>query len=460
MERRLGVGEKYWYMADRAAPGNGVALVRLRGPFTHEVLRGALDAAQRRHPLLGVHVERRADGPWFVSEGTRRVPIEVLERRGDQDWQPLAEREVHLSFATELDPLLRVILLRDDERSDVLFTFGHIVGDITSLIAFLLDVLRFATDVAEGREPEVKPLPERPASEELLPPQFDGEEGRQRRREILKAFAQVATRKPQKLKPDAKVPPAARRTKMLERRLSSEVSTGLQERCQAIGISPHGAIVAAALTAIAADIERGRRRRRGGKAPKQMTLGCQQSVNFRRQLRPRVRNSEIGLYGSGVVTWHGVGGGREPWDLAPEITRSFQDAVDRGEHLVLFPLLARVDRLLGRGKDDPQRYLRFMTAFNGAALFATMAGGVPEIDVVGPFEVELITGAAALSWLGSFAVGAPMAGDEVVVGFAHAEPTVSAEHAGRLADATVAILAEMAVSGPVPVSSRPMFNAL
>lgn len=435
MNRPLGTGEKWWWMADRAAPGHVVVVFRVRGPLEPDTLRRALRAAQDRHPLLGAHVATDGGVPRFVTDGTADIPVIVEEGELGDRWTEVAEAEVHRPFEGERHAHARAIVYQGGEHAEVVLVFGHVLGDAISLWSILLDILRFAAEIAEGREPEVRRLPERPSVDDMLPPQFKGREGLRMLGRATRGVMKTAAQRPKKLKPDVEAPVDQRRTRLIFRTLDEEVGRAIQERADQEATGVHGAIAAATLKALAADIGRGRK----------TTVAAQQTVNLRKMLRPRIPNKEIGVYGTAVVTAHRVDASTELWGLAREVTNGYRTAVSNGEHLGGLPLLKMAGRRYDRAGDQaPQRYLKAMTRASVATLFMTIVPPAPSRDfAIGPFEVDQMRGAGALGWFGEFGVAAPSGGEVLDVGFAYAEPAISRERAERLVDEAVANLERM-----------------
>jgi hypothetical protein len=133
-------------------PYNMVVAVQLRGEVTPDRLRGALDKAQRRHPLLQVNTELGPTGlPWFSSDGVGAIPLTVVDPSEPDAAHRLADAELRATFARDDArrprlPLLRVWLLlpRDPTRpADVVFTAQHVIADGLSMVFLVRDLLRF-----------------------------------------------------------------------------------------------------------------------------------------------------------------------------------------------------------------------------------------------------------------------------------------------------------------------------
>lgn len=142
MKRKLLFGERI-LLGDGTEPFNVVIAFRLRGIFTLENIQHALSRLQGKHPWLRAlihHDENKV--PWFeVLEKNVPIPIRIVSRRGDDDWQEESRREWETLFKYGEQPLLRFIWIRGEEVSDMLFSFHHCLCDGGSALAFLYEFL-------------------------------------------------------------------------------------------------------------------------------------------------------------------------------------------------------------------------------------------------------------------------------------------------------------------------------
>ncbi|MDN5394954.1 MAG: condensation domain-containing protein [Chryseobacterium sp.] len=142
MKRKLLFGERI-LLGDGTEPFNVVIAFRLRGTFKKEEIQHALSRLQGKHPWLRAlihHDENKV--PWFeVLEKNVPIPIRIVSRRGDDDWQEESRREWETLFKYGEQPLLRFIWIRGEEVSDMLFSFHHCLCDGGSALAFLYEFL-------------------------------------------------------------------------------------------------------------------------------------------------------------------------------------------------------------------------------------------------------------------------------------------------------------------------------
>ncbi|MGO3807556.1 MAG: condensation domain-containing protein [Sphingobacterium sp.] len=147
MNRRLLFGERMLLGEDKE-PFHAVIPFRLRGSFTGQAIRRALEQLQDKHPLLQALIAHdKENAPWFnVSELTVPIPIRVLEREGEDHWQEESKREWNTPFNYQQQPLIRFVWIKGDDVSDMLFVFHHCLCDGGSAMVLLDEFLRLLDD--------------------------------------------------------------------------------------------------------------------------------------------------------------------------------------------------------------------------------------------------------------------------------------------------------------------------
>lgn len=87
MQRKMMFFERLMYV-DGHTPVNCVIPARIRGTVFQDNLRLALTKVQAKHPLLRTNVAEQDGLPSFVFHpDPPRIPLRVVERRGDEDWR-------------------------------------------------------------------------------------------------------------------------------------------------------------------------------------------------------------------------------------------------------------------------------------------------------------------------------------------------------------------------------------
>lgn len=143
MKRRLLFGERM-LLGDGTEPFNAVIPFRLRGTFKEEQIQHALGQIQAKHPWLRALITYNDQNiPWFeVPEPSLPVPVRLVPRKGEDDWQEESKKEWHTIFNYGELPLIRFVWIRGEEVSDMLFVFHHCLCDGGSAMAFLYEFLQ------------------------------------------------------------------------------------------------------------------------------------------------------------------------------------------------------------------------------------------------------------------------------------------------------------------------------
>ncbi|MCX6653772.1 MAG: hypothetical protein NTY03_01490, partial [Candidatus Bathyarchaeota archaeon] len=104
------------------APGANLSVVaRIRGEIAQDKLRAALTKLRQMHPLLGVRVVLDShQEAWFSSDGVTEPQLKVIPRDSDDQWMKAVQEEHNIAFDFEKGPLIRFILLKSAELSDLI----------------------------------------------------------------------------------------------------------------------------------------------------------------------------------------------------------------------------------------------------------------------------------------------------------------------------------------------------
>ena len=221
--RPLSTLERALWLHDQVEPSHFSVSGLIEGATTVEEWRTALASLQQRHPLFRVSIQTDENGvPFFREETGGPIPLRIVQGNTKQQ----LEREIALEISTPFlsswrAPLVRAAVLHDKNRSIVILTAHHSIGDGISLAYAIRDLLLALAGNA------LKPLPVSPSHEELLGIVEDPAESRSSgvagsvKPEFFKLFPRVAS--------------------IL---LSSKLTSGLRERAQLEGTSVHAALLA------------------------------------------------------------------------------------------------------------------------------------------------------------------------------------------------------------------------
>ncbi|MCU1261293.1 MAG: condensation domain protein [Bryobacterales bacterium] len=127
---------------DGRTPFTAVFTIKLAGTLDEGRLRQALARMQAKHPLLRCVVEETAGGPRFVLlDRPAPIPLRIVERGGEDDWQTEARREWVTPFDAGREPLVRLVWLRAGEVNELLLVGHHCICDGYSGINLMRECL-------------------------------------------------------------------------------------------------------------------------------------------------------------------------------------------------------------------------------------------------------------------------------------------------------------------------------
>lgn len=178
MERQLGIFETAETLTDAYAPFNVVGVIEFESGISTKGLRTALDRAQRRHPLLRARIRRHRGAFHYDLDEVPPIPLEIIDRTGEDQWRRIAETELNRAFDIETGPLMRCSLLvgkSGTTASELVVSFLHTIIDGNSAINLVREILESWDAVATGRdlgEPRVLEL--LPPVEAFFPPAYRG----------------------------------------------------------------------------------------------------------------------------------------------------------------------------------------------------------------------------------------------------------------------------------------------
>lgn len=167
MQRPLSQMERLIWKIAKHIQSTGGTTVRISGNFSVAELKAALTRVKARHPWLSSRVcDLHGCSACFDNEGVPDFTVRVIEGAGDEDWRTVIAEECERPFALEVGPLVRFVLLRSAQFSDLVMVADHLLSDAFSHIVIFRDLLQ---QLGEPGVP-IAPLPPAPLMEALLPP--------------------------------------------------------------------------------------------------------------------------------------------------------------------------------------------------------------------------------------------------------------------------------------------------
>ena len=145
---------------------NFALTARLQGAVTPEQIRVALDKVQFRYPPLSMRLAQESNRcVYLVPDARLKIPIRIVGRQHSEQWLGEVTTELGLAFDLVNDPPLRLVWLRGQRTSEMIFVCPHVLADGLSVVYLIRDFLKFLDDP----EADVKPMPLTSPMSELLP---------------------------------------------------------------------------------------------------------------------------------------------------------------------------------------------------------------------------------------------------------------------------------------------------
>src|SRR5260370_4981139 len=155
--RDVGPSDAYFWLSNENSWKHFVVAAQITGETTTASWRTALDAVQRRHPLLGVCIDADDGGaPYFRLLPELRIPLQIVPGDALQGWEDEMGQELSTPFPLEDALLVRAVLLHEAHRATILLTVHHSIADGLSLAL----IVRYILEALSGNPLQALPLPQ------------------------------------------------------------------------------------------------------------------------------------------------------------------------------------------------------------------------------------------------------------------------------------------------------------
>ena len=164
--QKLRGGQFAVWLASEYQSINFALTVRVQGAITPEQFRSALEKLRIKYRPLSMRMATESDrSVYLIPDSSLKIPIRIVERKQSEQW--VAEVAVELGLAFDLlhDPPIRLVWLRGEKVSEIVFVCPHVLADGLAVVYLIRDFLEFLGDPDAGAEP----MPLTPAMSELLP---------------------------------------------------------------------------------------------------------------------------------------------------------------------------------------------------------------------------------------------------------------------------------------------------
>ena len=356
-----------------------VVVGKIKGFLDPEVLRRSLLFVQLRHPLLNSHIVGPLDHLMFKTEGTEKIPLEVILNSEPEYWQTIFVNELNTKLENK-KVLLRATLIKPTEKSTtnyLITRIHHGVIDGISAVHLYSEILSFCQKiVSENQIPEFEKLGPPPCLEKII-----ADYTVENNTESLISELEL----PIDTLPFEKYVPFKQRTcGLIQKQLNASLTQQLIQRCKSEKVTVQGAICSAMMLTLAKYLE---------PEDKEFYFSCYDAVDMRRRLNSPIGNEQMTFLVSSLVCFHTVNQKMSFWDLAKQSTEEIQAKLKTPE--IYHRILA-----FGEGVniiENPEKTIYSVLVSN--------IGRVKILSNYGQFELEEVSLGASNKMIGStFAV--------------------------------------------------------
>jgi NRPS condensation-like uncharacterized protein len=288
--RALGAREHMFWLMDQKHPVHLTVTAEVKGTTKAQSWRDALDAVQKRHPILSTSIKRNEEGqPALYQVDAAPIPLRVVDGSVQEHWELELDREMALPFTPEQAPLIRTVLIHKPQSAVLIMIAHHSIADGMALVFLIRDLLQ----VLSGEQIEAFSFSS--SGEELL-------NKLPKREEIVQAEASQAgapAAEPALYREGDGLAPRAS-----ARKLDENLTAALREQARREGTTVQGALCAALVLA----------GRKTSSTWRKQSVRVMSPVNARAHLRA---GEACGLYlGAGAMIPFQPGDSSDFWELA------------------------------------------------------------------------------------------------------------------------------------------------
>jgi NRPS condensation-like uncharacterized protein len=367
--RALGARERLFWLMDQKHPTHLTVTAEVRGFTKVQNWRDALDAVQRRHPVLSTAINKNEEGqPALYQADAAPIPLRVVDGNVQERWELEVDREMAVPFTPEQAPLIRSVLIHRPQSAVLILIAHHAIADGMALVFLIRDLLQ----VLSGGQ--IEALPFSSTAEELLSKLPKGEE-------IVPTEASqdgTSQAEPALYRENNGLAPMA-----TARKLDENLTAALKDRARREGTTVQGALCAALVLA----------GRKTSSTWRKQSVRVMSPINVRAHLGA---GEACGLYlgGAGMIAFQ-PGDSRAFWELArfakKEISPSqtFQ-ALSRSLH--------RLEAIMTKDMDVETAAQIAAGAF-ARDLMVSNLGQMPYESEFGKLKLEAVWGPTAVQGL-------------------------------------------------------------
>lgn len=130
---------------------NMLGITKFKGKIDYNIFVQALEIIQKRHPFLQ---SRIITEPYtcFSTENVPDIPLEIVTRINDSQWQEIATKELQNNLPLAKGPLLRIIYLAGEQKGEIIWTYNHIISDSTSHVQLSAELFEIIQNIKENKK--------------------------------------------------------------------------------------------------------------------------------------------------------------------------------------------------------------------------------------------------------------------------------------------------------------------
>jgi NRPS condensation-like uncharacterized protein len=141
--RALGAMERLFWLMDQNHPAHLTVTAEVKGITNVQSWRDALDAVQRRHPVLSTSINRNEEGqPALYHADAAPIPFRVVDGGVQGRWELELDREMAIPFTPEQAPLIRSVLIHKPQSAVLIMVAHHAIADGMALVFLIRDLLQ------------------------------------------------------------------------------------------------------------------------------------------------------------------------------------------------------------------------------------------------------------------------------------------------------------------------------
>lgn len=397
---------------------NIVGTAQFKGVLDEDLLRKALDIMQLWHPSLACSAYYdAASREWLLQKSDTKIPLHIIERISDTQWQTIMSDELDTMLPTATGPFARVHYCKGIDRGELIVTMHHSLSDGMSRTYFMFELFQLIDDLKNNRTIE-------PIADHFLDIHYYD----------LYDELKNNTYVPRLLNAQPK-DVSDYKVFFIPFCFSKEETETIKNKYRACGSSLQTILSAAVAKAIALN-----RAKRGEQNP--FKIICHNPINIRPNFKTAVLTGhDFGDWVSGVNTEHMIDACVDIKQLSKEIKQQLYSSVEEKKHLYF---LKNIDQFIATTDFFSCEQIFHTAQVNHPSAIVSQLGTLDFPATYGDITVEHISG--LFNWRGCFVhedtfimTGAIFQG-QLMGMFACIEPLVSRMQAHEMAQSVKKLL--------------------